>query len=112
MSSGSGFRRKAMAIALEVYAPATRESFAALAGALTTDRVFVSTFHELPVGAEVTIEIALREGVARARGVVESARSATSGTPGFVVIFEAASDSDRGLIERACGEPSVRGARA
>jgi hypothetical protein len=112
MSSGSGFRRKAMAIALDVHAPARGMTFAALASALATDRVFVSTFHELPLGTEVTIEIALREGTARAHGVVESTRGATTGTPGFVVFFRAASDTDRALIARACGEPSTKGARA
>ncbi len=101
-----------MAIALEVHVPARGATFAALASALTPDRVFVSTFHELEVGTEVTIEIALREGTVRARGTVESARGGPSVPPGFVVHFATASDADRALLARACDERLEKGASA
>jgi hypothetical protein len=96
MRTISGVRRKA--IAVEVRDLATGCDFAALAHELTTEGIFVSTFYDLPVGAEVSLEIALGPGTVLVKGTVESVRAANSGAPGFVVLFDEISQAGRALI--------------
>jgi hypothetical protein len=92
----SGTRRKM--IAVEVILPAEGRIFAALAQHLSPEAVTVQTFHAIPLGSEVIVQIALPDGVARCEGSVQRT------DPGRLTIaFDAASPTDRARIARAVG---------
>jgi hypothetical protein len=85
-------------IAVEVLLPVEGRTFAALAQHLTPEAVAVQTFHAIPPGTEVVVQIALPDGVARCEGTVQRA------DPGFLTIaFDAVSPTDRARIARAVG---------
>jgi hypothetical protein len=62
---------RAPAIAVEVSVPAFGIWFAAIAATLRPAGIFLSTFHELPSGTRVEVEIALPDGApVKAAGIV------------------------------------------
>ena len=96
----SGVVIKPMLMGIEVRVPAAARAFAALAGELSPDGVFVATFHELAPGTEVTVELALADGPLRAEGrVAEAAVSDSRGSrTGLLIRFDAMSPSDRARL--------------
>lgn len=55
--------RRAPAIAVEVRVPAFGIWFAAIAATLRADGMFLSTYHDVPRGTRVEVEIALPDGL-------------------------------------------------
>ena len=101
MRTSSGTRQKMSALAVEVRIPSEGRAFGALAGRLTLDGVFVSTFHSVREGSEVIVEIALPGGSVRAEGTVT--RMAVAGGAGFSVVFDELAAADRARIQVAIG---------
>jgi hypothetical protein len=88
-------------IAVEVMLPTEGRTFAALARDLSPEAVSVQTFHTLPIGTEVIVQIALPDGIARCEGTVQHVE------PGDVTIaFDAVAPADRARIARAAGFPA------
>ena len=95
----SGTRRKT--IAVEVTLPSEGRTFAALATDLSPEAVSIQTFHPIAVGAEVVVQVALPEGLARCEGTVTGADGGR-----VTIAFDAVAPGDRARIARASGFPS------
>jgi hypothetical protein len=95
----SGVRRRMIAVEV-TWRPSSAESatFAALANDLTPEAVSVQTFHAIPVGTEVLVQIALPDGIARCEGTVHRAEAGT-----LTIGFDAVAPADRARIARAAG---------
>ncbi len=101
MKPSSGARLKSFALAVEVRLPAEGRAFGALARRLTTDGVFVSTFHGVREGARVILELSLSSGPLLVNGVVARAGTATSA--GFSVAFTNVPLQDLARLAAASG---------
>jgi len=86
MRTSSGTRPKSSALAVEVRVPHEGRAFAALAGKLGTEGVFVSTFHSVREGTSVVVELTLPDGALLVHGTV--ARAPIVGSAGFAVVFD------------------------
>lgn len=76
--------------------------FVGLTNDISAGGLFVSTYRELAVGAQLALEFALPEGVVRVQGTVRWRRDSSEMTPGVGIAFEQLSPSDEKLIRRFC----------
>jgi hypothetical protein len=102
MRTSSGTRPKSSALAVEVRVPQQGRAFAALANKLTVESVFVSTFHTVPEGTSVVVEMPLA-GDGPVVVVGQVLRAPMVGAAGFAVMFHNVSPGDRARILAAAG---------
>jgi uncharacterized protein (TIGR02266 family) len=73
----------------EISVASDSQFFTGLAGNISTGGVFMATYRLLPIGAPVTLRMALPEGEVLATGTVRWVREASTGaTPGLGVAFD------------------------
>jgi hypothetical protein len=101
MRTSSGTRPKSSALAVEVRIPQEGRAFAALAGKLATEGVFVSTFHGVREGTSVVVELTLPDGALLVHGIV--GRAPIVGAAGFAVVFDDLPPESRARILAATG---------
>ncbi len=101
MRTSSGTRSRSSALAVEVQVPHEGRAFAALAGKLAAEGLFVSTFHSVREGTSVLLELTLPDGPLRVHGVV--GRPPMVGAAGFAVAFDALAPEGRARILAATG---------
>jgi hypothetical protein len=101
MRTSSGTRPKSSALAVEVRVPGEGRAFAALAGKLGIEGVFVSTFHGVREGTRVEVELTLPDGALLVHGAV--GRAPIVGAAGFAVVFGDLPPESRARILVACG---------
>lgn len=76
--------------------------FVGLTNDISAGGLFVSTYRELAVGAQLELEFALPEGVVRVVGTVRWRRDSSEMAPGVGIAFEGLSPADEKLIKRFC----------
>ncbi|MFO0668777.1 MAG: PilZ domain-containing protein [Polyangiaceae bacterium] len=97
-------QRLAQRSALEVEVSMTSDShfFVGLTNDISTGGLFVSTYRDLAVGAQLELEFALPEGTVKVVGTVRWRRDASDVSPGVGISFEKLSPSDEKIIRRFC----------
>jgi uncharacterized protein (TIGR02266 family) len=90
---------------VEVHLDSDSCFFAGLSGDVDDGGLFVATWRELEVGAELRLEIVLPDGAARARGVVLFRREPSDESPpGVGIALEIRGEDDKGRVRAFCAD--------
>ena len=90
-------------IETEVSLASDSQFFTGLTGNLSKGGLFVATYQSLPIGSQVTMQIALPDGELEATGTVRWIREVSSGAlPGVGVAFDLLDESDAARITKFC----------